>query len=207
MKICGITNLQDALMACELGADALGFIIYEKSPRFIQPAAAKEIMQSLPPFITKVGVFVNMPINDLSTICESLPLNLVQLHGNESPEYCQQVTLPCLKAFQVEPNFNLLKLNNYHTNGFLLDTFVKDKYGGTGKTFDWNIAIEAKKFGRIVLSGGLNSENILEALNFVEPYAVDVSSGVEASPGNKHLEKMQVFFREVRKYSRISKSI
>ncbi|MFQ5822978.1 MAG: phosphoribosylanthranilate isomerase [bacterium] len=200
VKICGITNLIDALEACELDADALGFIFHKKSPRYIQPVAAKDIMKSLPPFIIKVGVFVNMTLSDLYKICESVPIDVVQLHGDETPEYCRQISYPCLKVFRVNADFNLLKLKKYQTAGYLLDTFNNYIYGGTGKTFDWNIAKEANKFGRVVLSGGLNSDNILKALDFVRPYAVDICSGVEAFPGKKDPEKLKTFFEEFRKF-------
>ncbi|MFQ5754013.1 MAG: phosphoribosylanthranilate isomerase [bacterium] len=199
VKICGITNLEDALMVCESGADALGFIFYQKSPRYINPAAARAMMQSLPPFITKVGVFVNMSISDLHEICEKVPLNVIQLHGDETPEYCQQITLPCLKVFRVNDGFHVQQLTEYQTAGFLLDTFSHDHYGGTGETFDWNVAKEAKKIGKIVLSGGLHAGNILQAVNLVQPYAVDVCSGVESYPGKKDAMKVKALFEEIRK--------
>ncbi len=199
VKICGITNLEDALMACELGADALGFVFCQASPRFVMPISAKAIIKSLPPFITKVGVFVNMPLTNLIRICRTVPLDLVQLHGDETPGYCSRVPYPCLKVFRVQKDFSLLKLQEYQTTTFLLDTFHRSHYGGTGNTFDWEIARKAKKYGRVVLSGGLNQDNILEAIEFVKPYAVDVSSGVEAFPGKKDPHKLRAFFNEIRK--------
>lgn len=200
VKICGITNLEDALMACELGANALGFIFYEKSPRYIHRSAAKTIIESLPPFVTTVGVFVNMNLDNLNEVCKVVPLTMVQLHGEETPEYCKQLSYPILKAFRVTDGFNLLNLQQYQTAGFLLDTFSDQNYGGTGEIFDWNLAKEAKKYGRIVLSGGLKSENVLKALHWVNPYAVDVCSGVEAFPGKKDPEKLITFFDEIKKF-------
>jgi phosphoribosylanthranilate isomerase len=201
VKICGITNLEDALMACELGVDALGFIFYDKSPRYVQPNLAKAIMRCLPPFVTKVGVFVNTTLSLLTEICEIVPIEVVQLHGDETPEYCKQILHPCLKVFRVDADFNVLKLKEYETAGYVLDTFNNYAYGGTGATFDWSIAKEANKFGRVVLSGGLNSDNILKALDFVRPYAVDVCSGVEASPGKKDPQKLKRFLQEFRKFT------
>lgn len=201
VKICGITNLEDAMLACELGADALGFIFYEKSPRHILLEKAKTIMKSLPPFVTKIGVFVNMELKELNRVCKNLQIDLVQLHGDETPDYCGQVNVPCLKVFRVKNNFDVAILQDYQTRGFLLDTFQTNNYGGTGETFDWNIAKKAKKYGNIVLSGGLNPGNILEALNFVNPYAVDVCSGVEAFPGKKDPVKLKTLFEEIGQFN------
>lgn len=192
-----MTNLEDANLACELGADAVGFIFYERSPRFIQPEKAYPIMCSMPPFVAKVGVFVNMPFTDLIRTLDALHIDVVQLHGEESPEYCSRLKRPCLKVFRVGQNFNVEILQKYRVAGFLLDTFEPARYGGTGKSFDWLIAKQAKKYGRIVLSGGLKPENILEAIQASQPYAVDTCSGVEASPGKKDPEKMEAFLTRV----------
>lgn len=201
VKICGITNLEDALLACELGADALGFVFHKPSSRYIEQQLAGEIMQSLPPFVAKVAVFVNLPIDRINALCQQLPLDAIQLHGDESPEFCRQVALPCLKAFRVKENFNVADLQDYQTAGYLLDTFVNgDTYGGTGVSFDWQIAKAAKRYGKIILSGGLNPGNVSNAMRAVQPYAVDVSSGVEARPGKKDAAKLKSFFEETRKY-------
>lgn len=201
VKICGITNFDDALLACELGADALGFVFHKPSPRYIEPQRASAIMRHLPPFVVKVGVVVNMPIYQLKSLCQQLPLDLMQLHGDESPEYCQQVT-PCLKAFRMKDDFELAELGKYQTAGYVLDTFVDGStYGGTGVAFDWRIAKSAKRFGKIILAGGLHTGNVAPALRMVQPYAVDVSSGVEARPGKKDPAKLKSFFEEIQKYN------
>lgn len=199
VKVCGITNPEDAMLACECGADGLGFIFYQKSPRYINPATARSIVDSLPPFAIPIGVFVNARLSDLNQILDIVPLKLVQLHGDEPPEYCEQLPLPVLKVFRVKNGFNCRVMKGYKTSGYLLDSYHKEDYGGTGRSFNWNIAKEAKNYGSIILSGGLNAENVGEAIEFVRPYAVDVCSGVEAQPGKKDPEKMKAFFNEVRK--------
>jgi len=197
VKVCGITNPEDAQLACGLGADALGFIFYKKSPRFVSFGTAKSIIDSLPPFVNTVGVFVNALLSEINQVLKTVPLKLIQLHGDESPDYCRQIPLPALKVFRVKNGFDLSIIKKYKTSGFLLDTYHDQSYGGTGETFNWNIATEAKKYGPIVVSGGLNAKNVREAVQFVHPYAVDVCSGVEAEPGKKDSEKLKMFFHEV----------
>ncbi len=199
VKVCGITNLEDAQLACGFGADALGFIFYQKSPRFVSPVAAKSIIDSLPPFVGTVGVFVNALLSEINQILKTVPIKLIQLHGDESSDYCRKIPLPALKVFRVKNSFDLSIIKKYKTSGFLLDTYHDQSYGGTGETFNWNIAKEAKKYGPIVVSGGLSAKNVREAVEFVHPYAVDVCSGVEAEPGKKDSEKLKAFFQEVRK--------
>lgn len=201
VKICGITNLEDALLACVSGADALGFNFYEKSPRFISPDRAREIITTLPPFVTRVGVFVNMPLESLQKLSKELDLNLVQLHGDESPEYCRALKVPFIKVFRVDEYFDWQILRKYPTRTFLLDTYRKGMYGGTGATFDWRVAREARNFGRIILSGGLTPENVAAALDAVRPYAVDVCSGVEQAPGKKDPEKLRAFMVQIHKFN------
>lgn len=189
IKICGITDVEDAVRIAELGADALGFIFYPKSKRYVTPEKAHEIIKQLPPSITTVGVFVNEEnIGDILEIC---PLDILQLHGNESPEYCSTFSKRIVKSFRVTDDFSFEILEKYPVHAFLLDSFVEGQYGGTGVTFDWEKAVEAKKYGNIVLSGGLNPRNIEEAIQFVQPYGVDVSSGVEIEPGRKDIEKVK----------------
>lgn len=199
VKVCGVTNLEDAQLACGLGADALGFIFYKKSQRFVSPAIARSIIDSLPPFVNTVGVFVNALLSEIDQILKTVPLKLIQLHGDESPDTCRQIPLPVLKVFRVKNCFDLSIMKKYKTSGFLLDTYHDQSYGGTGETFNWSIAKEAKKYGPVVVSGGLNARNVREAVEFVHPYAVDVCSGVEAEPGKKDSEKLKEFFHEVRK--------
>ena len=193
MKVCGITNEQDAFLACEAGAGALGFIFYEKSPRFIRPFAAEKIISKLPESVRKVGVFVNAPVEDINTRFKFL--DFAQLHGDEMPEYCRQVALPVIKVFRVQASFDSREMQSYNPDGFLLDTYSPAQRGGTGESFDWQIAREASKYGKIILSGGLNADNVLQAVNTALPDAVDVNSGIEAAPGKKDIKKLKSFFK------------
>lgn len=194
VKICGITNLEDAIAGSELGADALGFIFVKSSPRYIPPEHAEHIIKELPPFITKVGVFADATKDEIREIVYHTHVNCLQLHGSETPEFAKDFDIPVIKSFRVTNGFNTSILSKYTVSAFLLDTFVKDQLGGTGKTFDWNIAIEAKKYGRIILAGGLNEYNVLEAIKTVQPYAIDVNSGAESTPGKKDVEKLKRLF-------------
>jgi phosphoribosylanthranilate isomerase len=196
VKICGITNVTDALAAAGSGADALGLMFYEGSPRHVTVKAAAEIAQKLPPFIIKVGVFVNAPEDAVLRAIGECGLNIVQFHGDETPEYCAQFPVMTIKAFRVRDAGSLKALEDYQTDAFLLDAHVPDKLGGTGATFNWDLALEAQKLGRpIFLAGGLTPENVADAVRRVRPYAVDVSSGVEASPGKKDNQKVAAFIK------------
>jgi phosphoribosylanthranilate isomerase len=198
IKICGITNLEDALFAAFSGADALGFIFYTKSPRFIKIKEAKRIISKLPPFISKVGVFVDEKLSKIEKIYEECRLSAVQLHGDETPLFCRKIKYPVIKSFRVKDKNSLDILPKYKVNAFLLDTFHQEKLGGTGEKFDWSLAKKAKKIGPIILAGGLNPKNISEAIRTVKPYAVDVSSGVEKSPGIKDKQKLRDFINQLR---------
>jgi len=199
VKICGNTNAPDALAAVEAGADMLGFIFYEGSPRQVSLPAAAEIMRQLPPFVVKVGVFVDAPEDVVMRAIADCGLDLLQFHGNESPEYCVQFGLMSMKAFRIRDERSLESLSNYSTQAWLLDAFNPDKPGGTGEKFDWDLAIQAKRLGRpIFLAGGLTPGNVGETVRKVQPYAVDVSSGVEASPGRKDHAKVREFIRAAR---------
>ena len=194
VKICGITNVPDAVAAVEAGADALGFMFYEPSPRHISIPQAAEIIRELPPFIMKVGVFVDAEEDTVMRAIGDCGLTMLQFHGQESPEYCTQFGLMNMKAFRMRDAKSLEALQNYPTEAWLLDAFVADKLGGTGEKFNWELAVEAKKLGRpIFLAGGLTSANVAEAVRKVHPFAVDVSSGVEASPGKKDHAKVHAF--------------
>jgi phosphoribosylanthranilate isomerase len=194
VKICGITNVSDALAAVDAGADALGFMFYEPSPRHISILQAAEIIRELPPFIMKAGVFVDAEEDTVLRAIGDCGLTMLQFHGQESPEYCTQFGLMNMKAFRMRDAESLEALQNYPTDAWLLDAFVADKLGGTGEKFNWELAIEAKKLGRpIFLAGGLTSANVAEAVRTVHPFGVDVSSGVEAAPGKKDHGKVREF--------------
>ena len=185
VKICGITNNEDAHAAVEYGADALGFV-FAKSPRQVTKEHARDIVKNLPPFVSPVGVFVDEQIDTLKEICDFCGIQTVQLHGNEQPSYLKELEgYKLIKAFRVKEEEDLKPLANYKPHAFLLDSYVKGVMGGTGVPFKWEIARQAHKYGIIILSGGLTPENVKEAIQMVKPYAVDVSSGVESSPGKK----------------------
>ena len=197
LKICGITRLEDALLATSLGAHALGFIFSQKSPRYISPEKAQEIIKKLPPFVQTVGVFVNEKSETIKTIAQNCGLNLIQLHGDESPTFCEHLDLPCIKAFRIKDEASLKGLVSYKdkVKGFLLDTYEKGQAGGTGKIFNWELAAKAKEYGiPIILAGGLNPDNIRAAIKTVHPYALDVNSGIESAPGKKNKMLMERLF-------------
>ena len=196
VKICGITNALDALAALEAGADLLGFVFYENSPRHISVRDAAKIMRELPPFAVKAGVFVDASEDLVMRAIGDCGLNLLQFHGSETPEYCSQFGLMNMKAFRIRDSKSLKILPTYPTDAWLLDAFSADKMGGTGERFNWNIAVEATKLGRpIFLAGGLTPANVAEAVKKVRPYGVDVSSGVEAEPGKKDHQKVKEFIK------------
>jgi len=197
VKICGITNKEDALLAVKLGADALGFI-FAPSPRRITPRRAKEIIEILPPFIDRVGVFVNEEISRVKDIAKFCCLTTLQFHGDESPGYCTKFHQKIIKSFSVKGEVPR-GISDYRVDAYLLDAFCEKKRGGTGKTFNWEIARKVKKLNfPLILSGGLTPDNVKEAIRKVKPYAVDVVSGVEASPGKKSKEKLREFIQKVK---------
>jgi phosphoribosylanthranilate isomerase len=197
IKICGITNKEDALAATHLGADALGFI-FAASPRKISVERAREIIKALPPFVKTVGVFVDEDPERVSSIAAMCGLDILQLHGSESVDYCSSFDRRVIKAVRLQSRDDLDNLSQYVSvvDTLLLDTYLPNRLGGTGITFDWKLAIEARRYGRIILAGGLNPENVAAAISMVKPYAVDASSGLERSPGVKDHEKMAQFMRE-----------
>jgi phosphoribosylanthranilate isomerase len=201
IKVCGITNTEDARMAVALGADALGFNFYKKSPRYIEPAKAKSIIEVLPPFISLVAIFVDEYSPErVMRMAHAVGIGTVQLHGSEPPSYVKHLSeLRLIKAFRVNEHFDPVELATYPASAFLLDAYDPGVFGGTGKSFSWDLAVEAKKYGRIILAGGLSAENVNEAICRVEPYAVDVCSGTEKEPGRKDQHKMEAFFDEVRR--------
>ncbi len=201
IKICGITNIEDALLASTLGADAIGFVFAE-SPRRIDVEVGEKITSSLPLFVCRVGVFVNEDEKMVKNIASTCGLDVLQFHGSESPHYCGCFSQRVIKALRVKNFGDLDTLRKYDVDAFLLDTFTEKSYGGTGKTFNWEIAKKAKDFGKsIILSGGLNPKNVTRAINSVQPYAVDVSSGVEERPGKKDPGKIRSFIEACRAVS------
>jgi len=205
IKICGITNLEDAINACTYGVDALGFIFYRKSPRYIDPEMAKQIMENLPKHTITVGVFVNNEIKEVNDIYEFCGLDLIQLHGDESPEYCGQFPESILiKALSPRSEDDISIAKNYPVKAILIDARDPGLYGGTGRKSNWELAMELKEMHPLVLSGGLNPDNILEAIETVLPNAVDVNSGVEVSPQKKDSEKMKNIIKMVHAIKRKS---
>jgi phosphoribosylanthranilate isomerase len=195
IKICGITNLADALLAVELGADALGFIFYPKSPRYVKLKDAANICNALPLFVAKVGVFVDELEYEIEKAQNECLLNALQFHGDEPPGFCQKFAAKSIKAIRVRDEESLRAAAEYDVDALLLDTYTDESRGGTGRTFDWSLAVRAKEFLSlpIILSGGLTTVNVQEAIRRVRPYAVDVTSGVEREPGKKDPEKLRKF--------------
>ena len=192
-KICGITNVSDAMAAVHHGTSAIGFIFYEQSLRGISIEKGNLISDQISNKVARVGVFVNHPKEFIDKAIQTVPLDMVQLHGDESPKFCEQFSIPVLKAIRIINKRSLSHLDEFNVNGFLLDTFTNDQYGGTGKPFDWSLVNGKKKYS-IILSGGLNADNILDAIFSVNPVAVDVNSGVESSVGEKDHPKIEKLF-------------
>ena len=194
VKICGITRLEDAQTAAEAGADALGFMFYEASPRRIAYESAAKIIRELPPFLARVGVFVNPSPDDVRRAIQECRIDTLQFHGEETPEFCAQFGLRVIKAFRVRDEASLRELAGYAGATCLLDSFVPGQHGGTGATFNWDLAAQTVKAGRrVLLAGGLTPENAADAVQRVRPYGLDVSSGVEAKPGVKDAVKVRAF--------------
>ncbi len=208
IKICGITNIDDALMSIDAGADALGFNFVPDTPRYLKDTkAAAKIIDQLPPFITTVGLFVNADPELIQSIADECHLDMLQLHGDESPQFCQGFNRRVIKAVRVKDELSCSHLSNYRVSGYLLDTYVKGALGGTGVAFDWRLAVKAKQYGRIILAGGLDPDNVRSAVEQVRPYGVDVSSRVEASPGRKDPVKVEAFIRNVKEVDRAWKQL
>jgi phosphoribosylanthranilate isomerase len=194
IKICGITCVEDALAAVEAGADALGFMFVEASPRCVSQEQAAEIIRKLPPFVARVGVFVNPSVDEVRAAIDETGIDTLQFHGEEAPAFCRQFGLRVIKAFRVQDAESLKPLADFRSETWLLDSFVVGKHGGTGAVFNWDLATQAvKQGGRVILAGGLTPENVADAVRQVRPYALDVSSGVEFVPGRKDAAKMRAF--------------
>lgn len=198
VKICGITNLRDALLAVDSGADALGFVFYEESPRRVTPEATAAIVAELPPFVSKVGVFVNSPLETVERIMSYCRLDLAQLHGAETPAFCRALFPKVIKAFRVSGRQGLGEVADYSASAYLLDAYDPEAVGGTGKTFDWELARTVSAAHRVILAGGLTPANVGQAVALVKPYGVDVSTGVESSPGKKDAGLLRAFIRAAR---------
>jgi phosphoribosylanthranilate isomerase len=200
IKICGVTNVADATTAIEAGADALGFMFYDASPRHVTLVQAASIIRQIPPFVAKVGVFVNATEETVRHAITACGLDTLQFHGDETPEFCRKFApFKVARAFRIKDAASLAQLNKYDTDAWLLDSYVPGKLGGTGAKFTWSLACEAKESGRpIILAGGLTPENVAEAIHEVWPYAVDVSSGVESAPGKKDHAMIRDFIAAVR---------
>lgn len=199
VKICGLTSLTDALIACEAGADAIGLVFYAPSPRNVDIALARHIAENLPPFVQVVGLFVNPERDWVDQVLAAVPLDLLQFHGSEDEAFCASFAKPYLKAFAMKDGVDIDALMSpYHSaRGFLLDAWHPEKPGGTGERFDWQ-RFPAKAQRALILAGGLSADNVAQAIAQCKPYAVDVSGGVEASPGIKSAEKVKAFIREAK---------
>ncbi len=199
IKICGITRHSDAMAAAHAGAHAAGFVFCAKSPRNVSIATARELASALPPFVTAVGLFVNPAASEVENILTEVPLNLLQFHGEETPDFCGSFGVPFIKAARVRAGLDLIQYAHRYAaaRGLLLDAFVDGTHGGTGAAFDWSL-IPSELPLPVILSGGLNPANVGDAIRRVSPWAVDVSSGVEASPGIKDPQKIAAFIKEVR---------
>jgi phosphoribosylanthranilate isomerase len=207
VKICGITRWDDACLSVDLGASALGFNFYPPSPRAISPAEAWNILRRLPPFVEAVGVFVDWPPVVVAALARALRLHTVQLHGGESPREVAELAreFRVIKAVRARQGFRPASLAKYRqAHGFLLDGFARGLPGGTGRTLDWSLARAARRYGRILLAGGLTPENVGEAIRVAQPYAVDVASGVESRPGRKDPARLRALFTAVEAAHRLS---
>lgn len=196
VKTCGITRLEDALLAVKLGAWAVGFIFYRRSPRFVSPEQVKKIIEKLPPFITPVGVFVNEKEQTVKKIATDCGLTTLQFHGDETPAYCRRFrSWKVIKAIRVKSAISSAELKKFSVNAFLFDTFISDGYGGSGRTFNWSHLKSLHRFPiPWILSGGINPQNVRTAIKNLHPFAVDVSSAVESAPGRKSPAKLKSFF-------------
>lgn len=196
VKICGITNVKDAIFCEKMGANALGFIFYKNSKRFIMPEDAKKIISILSPFTVKVGVFVSNSPFEINEIANKLKLNLVQLHGDETPEFIDKIDFPVIKSFRINGEFDFGTLDEYKNVSFLFDSYSKEEFGGTGKNFNWQL-IPKTLNGNFILAGGISTESIEDIFYKINPNAIDVSSSLEKSPGIKDHKKVEIFFQKI----------
>lgn len=197
VKVCGITNIEDALAAAQAGADAIGLVFYAKSPRAVTAEQAAKIVAALPPFVTTVALFVDARADEVQQILQQVPIDLLQFHGDESPEFCISFQRPYIKALRMQPGIDITQQANMHRSalGILLDAWVPGVPGGTGQTFNWNDIPSLAQ--PLVLAGGLTPDNVQQAITQVSPWAVDVSGGLEMSKGRKDHAKVQAFMQAV----------
>ncbi|MDD5173913.1 MAG: phosphoribosylanthranilate isomerase [Candidatus Omnitrophica bacterium] len=207
IKICGITNKRDAIAAARLDIDMMGFVFYSGSKRYVEPKIVRDIANELPPFIAKVGVFVDMNKDKVLEIAGECALDILQLHGDEPPDYCAgfsaakigEGSYKVIKAFRIKDSASLKGINDYDVDFYMFDAYSEKSKGGTGKSFDWKIVENFEFLKPVILSGGLTPGNVREAIERLSPYGVDVSSSVEIAPGKKDIELMKVFVENVRK--------
>ena len=198
VKICGITNVEDALAAIEMGADLIGFNFYPQSKRYVTPDQARAIIDKLPTFVDIAGIFVNAAGEHVRAVAKMCSLNWVQIHGDETPEYCEAlrwISAKVMKAIRVKDVADIERANDYYTDAILLDAFHPEEYGGTGQKFDWNLVRRLQT--RVFLAGGITPENAVEAVE-VGAYGIDICSGIESTPGKKDHEKMQKLFDNIK---------
>ncbi len=200
VKICGITNFEDAINSVESGADMLGFVFYKGSKRYIEPEKSASIIREVSSFALCVGVFVNNDVEEIKRIIDQTMIDAVQLSGDENPDVCEKLRsyVQVMKSFKVGDNFSEQILKSYNVDYVHFDTFIDGEFGGTGKTFNWDRVVGLSEKYKVILSGGLNSENVKDAILKVKPYAVDVSSGVEDFPGKKNFEKVRKFIENAK---------
>ncbi|MGP0629539.1 phosphoribosylanthranilate isomerase [Nitrospina sp. 32_T5] len=198
VKVCGMTSLEDTMHAVECGADAVGFIFFKKSPRAVTARQAKAIAEKLPPFVQRVGVFVNETAEVIERTVKTCGLDVVQLHGDESPAFCKRIAARVVKAIRVKDAESVKGLSRYAVDAFLLDAYKEGEWGGTGERFNWSLVKQARRHGPVILAGGLDPENVAEGIRVCRPYGVDVCSGVESKPGKKNRNKVRKFIEAVK---------
>ncbi len=201
VKICGITTVEDGLQAVECGADALGLVFYAGSPRYVSAEQGRRIVAALPPLVSTVGLFVNQTAREISDIARFCGIDVLQLHGDETPEQCQLPPWRVIKALRIRDQQSLRNLASYQVSGLLLDAWQADRYGGTGHSFNWQLAVPVARQRPVILAGGLTPANVAEAVSIVQPYAVDVSSGVESAPGRKDPDLVATFIRNAKQFT------
>jgi phosphoribosylanthranilate isomerase len=197
VKICGITRVEDAQLAASCGAAAVGFNFWPDGPRYCSPAKAKEIADSLPPFVARVGVFVNSSADEIEELVQTVGLSAVQLHGHETPQECEQPSVPVIKAMQMTDDISASDFSPYDVAAFLLDA-PSEGYGGSGRSFDWSVVAKLNVRRPVIIAGGMTASNVAQAIETAHPYGIDVASGVEVSPGIKDPDKLAAFFAAVR---------